>query len=211
MKKAFVLALLAVSVSVMAQKVSPIDFQVPNPNLDSLKTMYQTEPSMYRAALEKEEMKFADVIKHIKATKEEMKTEQNIYMSMSTALKDATKTTANLKKIYEKEAAELKTMQKSIEAQQVILANNPNLNAETRDSYSALLETEQQDLGYALREVNDRQMNIGELEIKLQNMQTRLLTYNADLHRKGHLIKEMVTLCKERLAAVKAEKKNAKK
>ena len=52
MKKLFFIAFLAVGVSALAQHVTPIDFEIADVKIDSLRTLYISEPTMYRAALE---------------------------------------------------------------------------------------------------------------------------------------------------------------
>ena len=52
MKKIFFMAFVALSVSAMAQQVTPVNITLAEFNVDSLRTLYMTEPIMYRASLD---------------------------------------------------------------------------------------------------------------------------------------------------------------
>ena len=52
MKKLLVLAFMALSLTAMAQHVTPLAIQLAEVDLTALREQYQSEPAMYRAALE---------------------------------------------------------------------------------------------------------------------------------------------------------------
>ena len=210
MKKIFLMAFMALGVSAMAQHVTPISFQIAEVKLDSLRTLYINEPTMYRASLEVVAQNLAKNAEDLKAVKAELKVEQAHSKEMANSLKEATKMANSLKKIYSKEEGELKSMQKVVEKQQKTLNKQKELNQATRDSYLLFLEKQQKELGYSLREVADRQRAVSDLETAIQNGQTALQSYIQETQQKAIDVAQLDALYKERLAILKAEQKTAK-
>ena len=210
MKKLFVMAFMAVSIVALAQHVTPLDIQIADLKLDSLRTLYQAEPEMYRASLTVVEKQLAKNAEDIKAAKSELKAEQNHAKDLDKTLKEATKLIANLKKVYEKEESELKNMQKTVEKQQRSLGKSSSLNQESKDSYQQILEARQKELGYAIRDVADRKHTIADTETALQNSQTNLQTFVQETIQKAQDLTLLETTYKQRAATLKAEQKAAK-
>lgn len=210
MKKIFLMAFMALGMSAMAQHVTPISFQIADVKLDSLRTLYINEPTMYRASLEVVAQNLAKNAEDLKAVKAELKAEQAHGKEMANSLKEATKMANSLKKIYSKEEGELKSMQKVVEKQQKTLNKQKELNQATRDSYLLFLEKQQKELGYSLREVADRQRAVSDLETAIQNGQTALQSYIQETQQKAIDVAQLDALYKERLAILKAEQKTAK-
>lgn len=210
MKKIFLMAFVALSVSAMAQKVTPVTITLAEFKVDSLRTLYMSEPIMYRASLDAVAQALEKNAAELKAAKSEFKTEQQLTKEMANSLKDAIKMATSMKKLYEKEESELKAMQKVVMGQQKMLTKQKELNAETRDSYTAFLEKEQKELGYALREVAERQRAVSELQTAIQNHQTKLETYNQEVAQKATTLANLEAELKARVASVKAEQKAAK-
>lgn len=209
MKKFFLLAFAALSMSVMAQHVTPVSIKVTDVKLDSLRAKYMSEPIMYRAALN---TLLADLNKDgdaLKAAKAELKVEKAHAGEIDKTLKQASKLAASLKKLYTKEENELRTMQKAVEKQQKTLNKQKELNQETRDSYLRILERQQKELGYSLREVAERQRAVAELETTIQNKQTNRQTYVQETQQKTVELSTIELQIKERIALVKAELKSA--
>ena len=130
---------------------------------------------------------------------------------MDASLKDALKMTAELRKVYDKEEAALKSMQKTIEKQQRKLASNRRLNKEARDNYSQMLEKQQKELGYSLREVAERLRSVSDLETSIQNWQTTLQGFVQETVQKESELAQIEALYKQRQVEVKTELKAAKK
>ena len=103
MKKIFLIAFLALGMSAMAQHVTPLSIELYDVKLDSLRTLYVSEPTMYRASLEVVAQNLAKNAEEVKAAKAELKVEQAHAKEMGNALKEAAKMTASLKKLYSKE------------------------------------------------------------------------------------------------------------
>ncbi|MBQ6724539.1 MAG: hypothetical protein IJQ84_08550 [Paludibacteraceae bacterium] len=210
MKKFVLSAFMALSMVAVAQTVTPITFEVAEFKKDSLRTLYISEPPMYRAALDVVENALDKNIEDLKKAKAELKVEQTLAKEMKNSLVQATKMTASMKKLYSKEEGELKSMQKVIEGQQKMLNKQKDLNQESREAYMAFLENQQKELGYSIREVAERQRAVSELETAVQNSQTQLQTYNQQITNKAAELARMEAQIKELLTSLKAEQKAAK-
>ena len=210
MKKIFLMAFAAFGMSVMAQTVTPVTISLAEFKVDSLRTLYMTEPIMYRASLDAVAQALEKNAAELKAAKAELKSEQQLTKEMANSLKGATKMTASMKKLYDKEEGELKGMQKVVAGQQKMLTKQKELNDETREAYTAFLDKQQKELGYALRELAERQRAVSELETTIANHQTKLQTYNQDVVQKATALANIEAELKARVASVKAEQKAAK-
>lgn len=210
MKKFFLIVFVAMSVSAMAQKVTPITVTLAEFKVDSLRVLYMKEPIMYRASLDAVAQALEKNAEELKAAKEELKTEQQLSKEMANSLKGATKMTASMRNLYGKEEGELKSMQKVVAGQQKMLAKQKELNDSTRASYTAFLDKQQQELGDALRELAERQRAVSELETTIANYQTKLQIYNQEVAQKATALANIDAEIKARAARVKSEQKAAK-
>lgn len=210
MKKIFTIALLALGMTAVAQNVTPLNIQIPELKFDSLRSLYISEPSMYRASLEVLVGQYAEVDRQIKTAKTELKAEQDHSKAMSLMIKEANALADDLIKLYTKEADELKSMQKNIEKQQKTLAKRVALNEKSRNTFSKVLDREQTQLNQSLVAVAERQRDMTDQLNQLQNMQTQLQGYESEIQKKSMEITQLETIYKERLAALKAEQKTAK-
>lgn len=211
MKKVFFFAFMALSLSVMAQQhVKPLTVTIPEVKLDSLRTLYSAEPAMYRASLDvlaKDLFKSGEALR---AAKAELREETAHAKEIDNTLKEATKTIASLKSLYQKEDIELKSMQKTIEQQQRTVATKSNLSKENKDNFNQALDKHQKDIGYAIREVAERQRSLADFETTVQNAQTSHQNFWAEINQKTTDIANMEAQLKERIGIVKAEQKTAK-
>ena len=171
MKKIFFMAFVALSVSAMAQQVTPVTISLAEFKVDSLRTLYGSEPIMYRASLDAVAQALEKNATELKSAKAELKTEQQLTKEMESSLKGATKMAASMKKLYSKEEGELKSMQKVVTGQQKMLTKQKELNDETREAYTAFLDKQQKELGYALREWAERQ-RAGQLPDEAADLQS---------------------------------------
>ena len=204
------MAFMAMSMVMMAQHVTPLNIQIAEVKLDSLRTLYQTEPTMYRASLDVVAQQLARNNEEIKQAEAELKSEQAHAKEMENAIKEATKMSASLKKLYAKEESEIKSMQKIVEKQQRALTKQKALNEANKQNYSQLLEQQQKELGYELREIAERIRAISDLESVLQNSQTNLIAFMREIEDKATRLATLKAQYKERLAILKAEQKAAK-
>ena len=151
MKKVFFFVFAACCMTAAAQHVVPVNIQVVDLKLDSLRALYQTEPTMYRASLDVLSQQLAKNAEELKTAKTQLKAEQEHGKQMQTSLKEASKMTASLKKLYAQEEKELKNMQKIVAGQQRNLSKQMSLSDATSDDYTRFLETKQKELGYSIR------------------------------------------------------------
>ena len=202
--------MLAMSMVALAQKVTPVEIQIADVKLDSLRTLYMNEPTMWRASLEVVGQQLSKNADELKAARNVYKEEQKHAGEMDKSIKEATKMAAALKKLYSKEEGELKDMQKTVEGQQRTLNKQRELNQETRDTYLAFLEKQQKELGYALREVAERQRGIADIETSIQNLQTQLQSYIQQVQQKNIELSQLEAQLKQKQEALKVDQKTAK-
>ena len=210
MKKFFLMAFAALSLSAMAQRVTPVSITLAEFKVDSLRALYMAEPIMYRAALDNVSKALAKNAEEIKAAKNVLKVEQQHAKEMVNGMKEASSLAASLKKLYAKEEQELKDMQKVVEKQQKTLNKQQELTQDTREAYTAFLDKQQKELGYALREVAERARAISELETQINNRQSELQAFDQQVAQKTAEITMLEGQLKERQNSVKSEQKAAK-
>ena len=210
MKKLFLIAFAAIGMTAMAQHVTPLNIQIVDLKLDSLRALYIQEPTMYRASLDVVGEQLSQNAEQIKQAKAELKAEQTLAKEMDKSIKNANKMAVGLKKLYAKEEGELKSMQKNVEQQQKTINKLKELNRDAKDVFLGLMEQEQKELGYSLREAADRQRAIADLQTSLQNAQTNLQSYVQEVEQKATGLAQIEAEYKARLAALKNEQKAAK-
>ncbi len=204
------MAVLALSMSAFAQRVTPLNITLAEVKLDSLRTLYLAEPIMYRASLDAIAQALEKNDKEIKAAKTELKVEKQHAKEMGTSLKKAETMVASLKKLYGKEENELRNMSKTVEKQMKTLGKQNELNDETRNLYRSFLEKQQQELNYSLRDVAERARAISDLETSIQNAKSNLSQFEQQANLKESELKFLETQLKERQKLVKEEQKAAK-
>ena len=209
-KKFFLMAVLALSMSAFAQRVTPLNITLAEVKLDSLRTLYLAEPIMYRASLDALAQALEKNDKEVKAAKTELKVEKQHAKEMGTSLKKAETMVASLKKLYGKEEDELRNMSKTVEKQMKTLGKQNELNDETRNLYRSFLEKQQQELNYSLRDVAERARAISDLETSIQNAKSNLSQFEQQANLKESELKFLETQLKERQKLVKEEQKAAK-
>ena len=210
MKKFFLMAVLALSMSAFAQRVTPLNITLAEVKLDSLRTLYLAEPIMYRASLDALAQALEKNDKEVKAAKTELKVEKQHAKEMGTSLKKAETMVASLKKLYGKEENELRNMSKTVEKQMKTLGKQNELNDETRNQYRSFLEKQQKELNYSLRDVAERARAISDLETSIQNAKSNLSQFEQQANLKESELKFLETQLKERQKLVKEEQKAAK-
>jgi len=210
MKKFFTIALLALGMTAVAQNVTPLNIQIPDLKFDSLRSLYVSEPAMYRASLEVLVSQYAEVDKQLKSAKTELKAEQEHAKAMGSMIKESTSLANDLIKLYTKESAEIKDMQKVIDKQQKALNKKSALNKESRETFAKVLDRERNQLNRSQEEVAERQRDVNDQLKQIQNMDTQLQAYIAEVERKANDLAGLEAVYKERLAALKAEQKTAK-
>ena len=209
-KKFFLMAVLALSMSAFAQRVTPLNINLAEFKLDSLRALYLDQPIMYRASLDAVAQALNKNAEEVKAAKAELKVEKQHAKEMGVSLKKASEMVASLKKLYGKEEDELRTMSKTVEKQMKTLGKQSELNEETRNLYRSFLERQQQELNYSLRDVAERARATADLETAIQNSKTNLSQFEQQISLKETELKYLEMQVKERQKQVKEEQKAAK-
>jgi len=193
-----------------AQHVTPIEVNVVDLNLDSLRDAYMSQPAMYQSALKVAEQELEQNAADLKKARAQQKAEETHVKEMSLTLQEAQKLIAGLKKTFAQEEKELKTMLKTIGKQQANLLKQTDLNPETRENYSRLLEEQQKGLNYSLRDVADRMRAITDMEEDLRKGQNNINAYHQETIQKAIDITSLETKIKHNMAKLKKEQKAAK-
>ena len=204
------MAVLALSMSAFAQRVTPLNINLAEFKLDSLRALYLDQPIMYRASLDAVAQALNKNAEEVKAAKAELKVEKQHAKEMGVSLKKASEMVASLKKLYGKEEDELRTMSKTVEKQMKTLGKQSELNEETRNLYRSFLERQQQELNYSLRDVAERARATADLETAIQNSKTNLSQFEQQITLKETELKYLEMQMKERQKQVKEEQKAAK-
>lgn len=210
MKKVFVLAFMALSLTAMAQRITPLTVEVYEPKLDSIRALYAADPQTFLTTLYSIQKAMDENARELKDARNVLKQEQTHAKEKDSYLKDFAKTVESINKLYDKEEEEYKSMQKSIEKQQRSLAKLTDLNRESREYYQHLLEKEQKELGYGIREVAERKRTISDLGTDIQSEQTRLQNFVISLEQKASALDQLDALWRTRNDQLKAEIKYAK-
>ena len=210
MRKILTIALMAVSVAMMAQHVTPVEVTVAELNLDSLRDAYISQPEMYQSALKVVERNLEQNAADLKKARLQQKAEQAHVKEMGVTLKESQKLITGLKKTFAQEEKELKAMLNTISKQQTNLLKQTDLNQETRDNYTRFLEEQQKGINYSLRDVADRMRTITDLEEALRKSQNVINAYHHETIQKGVDITSLETKYKHNMAKLKKEQKAAK-
>ena len=210
MRKFFLMTVLALSMSAFAQRVTPLNINLAEFKMDSLRALYLDQPIMYRASLDAVAQALNKNAEEVKAAKAELKVEKQHAKEMGVSLKKASEMVASLKKLYGKEEDELRNMSKTVEKQMKTLGKQNELNDETRNQYRSFLEKQQQELNYSLRDVAERARAISDLETSIQNAKSNLSQFEQQANLKESELKFLETQLKERQKLVKEEQKAAK-
>ena len=209
MKKVFLMAFMAMSLTVMAQHVTPLSVQLAEVNLQAERDAYK-DPTMYRARLDVLAKDLEKNAADLKVARNQLKVEQSHAKEMENSMKEAEKMAASLKSLYAKEESEIKAMQKTVQTQQQTLSKQVELNQETRESYVLFLEQQSKELSTSLSEVADRQRAISDLEAAINTRRTSLQYYAQEVNQKAADLANLEQQQKDRAAMVKAEQKAAK-
>ena len=210
MRKIVTTALLAMSMVVMAQHVTPVSIKVMDLKLDSLRSKYISEPTMYLSALKVLEQDLEQDMATLKMARITLKDEQAHAKEMTATIQNAFKLAGNLRKTYDQEEKDLIEMQKTIEKQLTAMGKKVALNQETRDAYTEILATQQKELNYSLREVADRKRALTDVEEGLRSGQNKAQNYSHEVLQKATELDRLEKLCKSNKAALKNEQKVAK-
>lgn len=210
MKNVFVIFLMGVSLTIMAQHVTPLDIKIAELNLDSLRGAYLAQPTMYRASLDVVAEQLAENAQQIKEAQNELRIEMIHAKEMRRVLNEGVKRLSVLKKTYAKEEAEIKSLMETLEDQRQKLEKQTELNQQTRDGYIQMFSDEYSRLEQTLSDLANRVQEATLLSNELQNATFAYQTYEQELERKAFDLAQVEALYETRKDALKAEQRAAK-
>lgn len=211
MKKVFfVIAFAALTLGMNAQHVAPLNIQLTEFNLDTLRVKFVNDKQMYSTELQHIVLLQEAEQQAIKEAWKELKDEKAHAKNVASCLKDVNSSITNLGKSAEKEIDVLKGMIRSIEKQQKDVRGLKKLKAETRDEYIEYLETEKRYLNAMLDNLTSRQKELSNALTGAQAKEAALSAFNLEIQQKELDLKQLETTSKARAEQIKAEQKIVK-
>jgi len=211
MKKVFfVIAFAALTLGMNAQHVAPLNIQLTEFNLDTLRVKFVNDKQMYSTELQHIVLLQDAEQQAIKEAWKELKDEKAHAKNVASCLKDVNSSITNLGKSAEKEIDVLKGMIRSIEKQQKDVRGLKKLKAETRDEYIEYLETEKRYLNAMLDNLTSRQKELSNALTGAQVKEAALNAFNLEIQQKELDLKQLETTSKARAEQIKAEQKIVK-
>lgn len=211
MKKVFfVIAFAALTLGMNAQHVAPLNIQLTEFNLDTLRVKFVNDKQMYSTELQHIVLLQEAEQQAIKEAWKELKDEKAHAKNVASCLKDVNSSITNLGKSAEKEIDVLKGMIRSIEKQQKDVRGLKKLKAETRDEYIEYLETEKRYLNAMLDNLTSRQKELSNALTGAQVKEAALSAFNLEIQQKELDLKQLETTSKARAEQIKAEQKIVK-
>lgn len=211
MKKVFfVIAYAALTLGMNAQHVAPLNIQLTEFNLDTLRVRYVNDKQMYSTELQHIVLLQDAEQQAIKEAWKELKDEKAHAKNVASCLKDVNNSITNLGKSAEKEIDVLKGMIRSIEKQQKDVRGLKKLKPETRDEYIEYLETEKRYLNVMLDNLTSRQKELSNALTGAQVKEAALNAFNLEIQQKELDLKQLETTSKARAEQIKAEQKIVK-
>ncbi|MBR4521151.1 MAG: hypothetical protein IKO63_07030 [Paludibacteraceae bacterium] len=209
MKKSIFLALFAMlSVSLSAQHVTPLNIHITDFNFDSLRAQYQGQS--YLLELERLEKLMKDDAKKLKDVQGQLKAEKDFQKQMMAYVDKAEASFKNLQTLSQKELDELAKIKENADKQLRAINNTSLLNEETREKALDQLQNQRRGLDGAINATTNRQTQLANHPMQLQQMRTDLMVYSNEIINKEADIKQLETSLKNKREAIKAEVKNVK-
>ena len=209
MKKSIFLALFAMlSVSLSAQHVTPLNIHITDFNFDSLRAQYQGQS--YLLELERLEKLMKDDAKKLKDVQSQLKAEKDFQKQMMAYVDKAEASFKNLQTLSQKELDELAKIKENADKQLRAINNTSLLNEETREKALDQLQNQRRGLDGAINATTNRQTQLANHPLQLQQMRTDLMVYSNEIINKEADIKQLETSLKNKREAIKAEVKNVK-
>ena len=209
MKKSIFLALFAMlSVSLSAQHVTPLNIHITDFNFDSLRAQYQGQS--YLLELERLEKLMKDDAKKLKDVQGQLKAEKDFQKQMMAYVDKAEASFKNLQTLSQKELDELAKIKENADKQLRAINSTSLLNEETREKALDQLQNQRRGLDGAINATTNRQTQLANHPMQLQQMRTDLMVYSNEIINKEADIKQLETSLKNKREAIKAEVKNVK-
>ncbi|MBQ7530576.1 MAG: hypothetical protein IJT12_02590 [Paludibacteraceae bacterium] len=209
MKKSFFFALFAMlTMSVSAQHVTPLNFHMTEFNFDTLRSLYQGQS--YLLELERLEKLLKDDTKTLKDAQVQLKAEKDFYKQMVAYVDKADASFKNLQTLSQKEQDELTKIKENADKLLRTINSTNQLNEETRGKTLDQLQTQRRGLDGAINATTNRQSQLANHPVQLQQMRTDLMVYSNEIINKEAGIKQYEISLKNKREAIKAEMKNVK-
>lgn len=211
MKKSILaLAVLAMSMGLSAQHVSPLNIELVQFSLDSMRTQYANNLAMYKSELQRiQDVQDANK-KALSDAAKELKDEKIHAKDVAAYLKQKESTYTSLQKLYNSEQDKLCDMRETIEKQTTRIQKTTRLTSETRDNNRKELEAEKSNIERSIKEVEGRLKNIAKIIEKLPDEQEALAAFNLEIQNKETDLKQLQATQKTNASTIKAELKTVK-
>lgn len=211
MKKSILaLAVLAMSMGLSAQHVSPLNIELVQFSLDSMRTQYANNLAMYKSELQRiQDVQDANK-KALSDAAKELKDEKIHAKDVAAYLKQKESTYTALQKLYNSEQDKLCDMRETIEKQTTRIQKTTRLTSETRDNNRKELEAEKSNIERSIKEVEGRLKNIAKIIEKLPDEQEALAAFNLEIQNKETDLKQLQATQKTNVSTIKAELKTVK-
>jgi len=211
MKKSILaLAVLAMSMGLSAQHVSPLNIELVQFSLDSMRTQYANNLAMYKSELQRiQDVQDANK-KALSDAAKELKDEKIHAKDVAAYLKQKESTYTSLQKLYNSEQDKLCDMRETIEKQTTRIQKTTRLTSETRDNNRKELEAEKSNIERSIKEVEGRLKNIAKIIEKLPDEQEALAAFNLEIQNKETDLKQLQATQKTNVSTIKAELKTVK-
>lgn len=196
------------SVSLSAQHVTPLNIHITDFNFDSLRAQYQGQS--YLLELERLEKLMKDDAKKLKDVQGQLKAEKDFQKQMMAYVDKAEASFKNLQTLSQKELDELAKIKENADKQLRAINNTSLLNEETREKALDQLQNQRRGLDGAINATTNRQTQLANHPMQLQQMRTDLMVYSNEIINKEADIKQLETSLKNKREAIKAEVKNVK-
>ena len=209
MKKTFFFALFAMlTLSLSAQHVTPLNLHMTEFNLDTLRSLYQGQS--YLLELERLDKLMKDDAKALKDAQNQLKTEKDFQKQMMAYVDKAEASFKNLQSLLQKELDELAKIKENADKQLRFINSTSQLSEETREKALDQLQNQRRGLDGAINATTNRQSQLANHPVQLQQMRTDLMVYSNEIINKETDIKQMEASLKQRRDIIKTEMKNVK-
>ena len=209
MKKSIILVLFALlTVSMSAQHVTPLNIQLTELNLDSLRKQYSGQA--YLLELQRLDKLMKEDSKILNDAQKQLKAERNHHKKMLAFIEKAEAGYKNLQALSQKEIAEFDKLKDNTDKQLKDLNSSDELNQETRTKAVEQLQIQRRALEATINATLNRQSQLANQPVQLQQMRTDFMVFNNEMTNKETGIKQMEATLKANRDVIKAEMKNVK-
>lgn len=203
-------ALAACALTLSAQHVTPLNIQLVDFALDSMRTKYAVDPQMYKSELQRIQLTQDANAKALEAAAKQLKDEKTFAKDQAAYLKKKEAAYTNLQKLYANEQAILADMEELIDKNSRKVQKTGTLNTQTVEGNANALLSEKKDLAQAQEELAIRQQAISLMLEKIPAEQAALADFELEIQNKEVDLKQLQQTHDTREATIKAELKNLK-